>query len=377
MEPLKTVWPTHSPEEIDAVSDILRSGKTNYWTGREGQAFETEWSQLVGIPHALTCSNGTTALELCLRGIGFADTCAQLGSHDVLVPARTFMATAAAVVTCGGRPVLADIGADSLCVTPETLEAARTEKTAGVIVVHWAGLPCPRMDEIARWAMRHGLWIIEDCAHAHGAPVGRQSHAAAWSFCVGKIMSTGGEGGMVVTSDAGIAERMRGFRDHGKYQMTGRRDMNAGGGIEFEWTVSGFGSNMRMTEMQSVIGRIQLRGLAEQLKRRREIAARYDEVLGWRAMYTPEQRETHARYLYHVRTAGKRPVMQALKDRGIPAGWGGCHNIGHEEAFSRRGWSYSCPVADRVGNEVFSIPCYPTMTDEDVGRVCQALKEAV
>lgn len=373
-EPLRTRWPVHSDAEVDAVSDILRAGLVNYWTGREGQAFETEWSRHVGLPHSLTITNGTTALECAIRVLGVDSP--RITEHgergEIIVPARTFIATAAAVVTCGGVPVLADIDAASLCVTPESLEAARTERTVGVIIVHWGGLPCPRMDEIVRWGMRWGIWIIEDCAHAHGAAVGRQSHIAAWSFCVGKIMSTGGEGGMVSCLDDRLAREMRAFRDHGRFMMVGGPDPTA-----FEYKVETFGSNLRMTETQSVIGRIQLRGLAAQIARRREIAARYDEALGWRAMYTPEQRAGHARYLYTVKVAGKREVMKVFVERGIPARYGGCPNIGKEPAFTSRGWVYDCPVADRMGDEVFSLPCYPTMTDEDVARVCHAIKEVV
>lgn len=380
VEAIRTRWPAHSEDEIEAVGDILRAGLTNMWQGRENSALETEWSSLVGLPHTLTVSNGTVALEAAINVMCSGIQLANRHKFDVIVPARTFVACASAVVRNGMRPVLADISADSLCVTPETLEAARTPNTLGVILVHWAGLVIPRMEEIVAWGMRHGIWLIEDCSHAHGAPVGKQSHIATWSMCVGKIMSTGGEGGLISCLDNNIATALREYRDHGRYQMTGRRDMEAGGSVnykDFEWTVSDFGGNIRLTEMQAVLGRYQLRGLAQQAARRREIAARYDEVLGWRAMHTPEQRTTHARYLYSVSVAAKRPVMEALNARGIPARWGGCHNIGHEEAFTRRGWVYDCPVADRVGETVFTLPVYPTMSDDDVTRVCQALREVV
>lgn len=372
--PLVTMWPQHDQEEINAVRRVLGAGKTNYHTGSEGTAFEEEWSRAVGVTHSFTCSNGTTALEMCLRGVGL------LWHDSVIVPARTFIATAAAVVNCGGVPVLADIVAGSLCVTVDTLKAARLPNTSGVIVVHWGGLPVPGIADIAAWCKAEGLFLIEDCAHAHGAPgVGAYGDAAAWSFCVGKIMSTGGEGGMVCAPRNAVADQMRAWRDHGRYQMTGGRDMSGAGvgNDEFLYTVEDFGSNLRMTEIQAAIGRVQLKGLQRQLERRREIAARYDEVLGWRAMYTPEQRATHSRYLYTVRAAGKRGVMRSLSERGIPVQFGGCPNIGKEPAFAKRGWVYHCPVADRVGTEVFSIPVYPTMTDADVTRVCRALKECV
>lgn len=391
--PLVTRWPVHSDEEIAAVADVLRSGRVNYWTGREGEAFETEWARSLALPHALTVSNGTTALECALRGVGLQETAAAwmhdgLVVPEVIVPARTFIATASAVVQCLGRPVLADISAESLCVTAETLEAARTSATVGVVVVHYGGLPCPDMDNIVRWAMRHGLWIVEDCAHAHGAPgVGMRSHAAAWSFCVGKIMSTGGEGGMVACLDDGVAARMRAYRDHGRYQVAGRtaRDMSGAGAVghtEFVYSVEEFGTNIRATEMQSVLGRIQLRGLAAQIARRRYIAASYAEALasvGVAPMFTDDQRNlAHVYYLYHVNTPGRKAEnMLALIEQGVPARFGGCDNIGREPAFTKRGWNYECPQAEAVGAATFSLPLYPSMTDSEVERVCDAVRGVV
>lgn len=380
-QPLVTRWPVHGQEEIAAVARVLASGRTNYWTGEEGRAFEGEWCRFVGLPHALAVSNGTTALEVALRGLELG--AAPLG-HDVafqpqvIVPCRTFMATASAVVHAGGVPVLADIDPESLCVTAETLEAVRTGATVGVIVVHYAGLPAPGMDDIVRWAMRHGLWIIEDCAHAHGAPVGRQSHVATWSFCVGKNISTGGEGGMVACLDERVAGRMRAYRDHGRYQMTGKR-MGAGEvGLAFEWTVEEFGSNLRMTEMQSVLGRYGLRRLAGEVARRREIAARYDAVLGEMAMHTEAQRAVHARYMYLVQHEDRDWVMRELVRLGIPVRMGGCPDIGGEEAFKRRGWSQRPrPGAEEAGRRCMALPVYPTMSDDDVDRVCAALREVV
>lgn len=383
--PLLTRWPVHDASEMYAVSEVLRSGHTNYWVGEHGRAFEEEWRRFVGIDHTLAVSNGTTALECALRGLGLGD--ADPG-HDVpmqpqvIVPCRTFMATASSVVHAGGKPVLADIDADSLCVTPETLEERRTGCTVGVIVVHYAGLPVPRMDEIVSWAMKHGLWIIEDCAHAHGAGggVGKMSHVACWSFCVGKIMSTGGEGGMVACLDPGVAGRMRAYRDHGRYQMTGKVIEGGTVGTKYQYLCEEFGSNLRMTEMQAVIGRHQLLKLGRWVERRREIAARYDEALlarGVAPLHTHAQRADHARYMYLVKTDGREGVVEELVARGVPARAGGTPSLVHEPAFVKRGWVWPTPVADRVGEMAFSLPVYPTMTDEDVERVCAAVREAV
>jgi dTDP-4-amino-4,6-dideoxygalactose transaminase len=243
-----TLWPYHSEDEISAVADVLRSGKTNYWSGSNGQAFESEFAQYTGAKHAIAVTNGTTALELALHGLDLPP------GSEVIVPCRTFMATASAVVTAGCKPVLADIDA-TLNVTVETLEARRTEKTEAVIVVHYAGLPCD-MAAIMDWAGKNTIYVIEDCAHAHGARINGQhvgtfGDVGCFSFCVGKIMSLGGEGGMVITNDETLHRRMGARRDHGRYQMVGSKDMT-----QFQWTVEEFGTNLRMTEMQSAIGRI-------------------------------------------------------------------------------------------------------------------------
>lgn len=388
VKPLATRWPVHTEDEIAAVANVLRSGKTNYWQGPHGTALETEWSRATGVRNVLAVSNGTTALECALRGLGATGD--ELGAlFEVVVPARTFIATASAVVHAGGKPVLADIDPATLCVTAATVEAAATERTIGVIVVHYGGLPCPDMDEIVRLCMRKGWWIIEDAAHAHGAPgVGLASHAVAWSCCVGKVLSTGGEGGLVGCLDAGVAERIAAWRDHGRYQLSGRDEAaqrmagGAAGHARFDYCVEEFGSNLRMTEMQAVLGRHGVRRLPEEIKRRRWVAHEYDETLlacGVEPMFTPEQSASHVRYLYHVRLGDgrKAAAMTALNERGIPARFGGCDNIGKEPAFVKRGWNTPCPGADRAGEETFSLPCYPTMSDGDVARVCDAVREAL
>lgn len=377
--PLVTRWPAHTEEEIAAVAAVLRSGRVNYWTGVEGQTLEAEVSRAWGIREVLAVSNGTTALEAAIRGVH-----GPLGGGEIIVPARTFIATASAVVHAGGKPVVADIDPATLCVTAETLEARWTERTVGVIVVHYGGLPCPDMDNVVRWAMRRGVWIIEDAAHAHGAPgVGLKSHATAWSMCVGKIMSCGGEGGLVGCLDAGVAARARAYRDHGRYQLAGvaSRDMSGAGSTygEFKYTVEEFGSNLRMTEMQAVLARHALARLPGEVARRRMIARRYDEALGDRAMFTPEQRAEHVRYLYHARCedGAKAAVIDRLNALGIPARFGGADDISKEPCFVKRGWTWDCPGAGQAGRETFSLPVYPTMTDADVGRVCAAVREVL
>lgn len=356
-----TLWPYHSEDEINAVADVLRSGKTNYWSGPNGQAFESEFAQYTGAKHALTVTNGTTALELALHGIGIPR------DMEVIVPCRTFMATASSVVTAGCKPVLADI-TSTLNVTVKTLEERRTENTAAVIVVHYAGLPCD-MAAIMQWANKHEIFVIEDCAHAHGARINGQhvgtfGDVGCFSFCVGKTMSLGGEGGMVITNNETLHLRMGARRDHGRYQMVGSKDMT-----QFQWTVEEFGTNLRMTEMQSAIGRLQLKKLDGWVNRRNQIAAAYDAILGGIPVPTGQN---HGRYMYMTYVEDRDRKMIELQKMGVAARLGGCPNIGREAVF--KGRAKECPVADWFGKRTLSLPVYPTMTDRDVESVLRAVE---
>ena len=356
-----TLWPYHSEDEISAVADVLRSGKTNYWSGPNGQAFESEFAQYTGAKHALAVTNGTTALELALHGLDLPP------GAEVIVPCRTFMATASAVRTLGCKPILADIDS-RLNVTAGTLEARRTYRTGAVIVVHYAGLPCD-MDSIMKWAKKHGIVVVEDCAHAHGARINGQhvgtfGAAGCFSFCVGKTMSLGGEGGMVITNDDDAHRRMGARRDHGRYQMVGSKDMT-----QFQWTVETFGTNLRMTEMQSAIGRIQLKKLDGWVTRRNQIAAAYDAILG--GIPTPTNMN-HGRYLYVAYVEERDRKMLTLQNMGVAARLGGCPNIGREAVFQSR--AHACPVADDLGTRTLSLPVYPTMTDGEVEAVLKAVE---
>ena len=199
-------WPSYSEEEADAARRVLLSNRVNYWTGDEGRYFEREFAAFAGTEHAVAVANGTLALDLALRGLDIGP------GDEVIVPPRTYLATASAVVNAGARPVFADVDRDSQTLTVATVTAALTPATKAIVCVHLAGWPCD-MDALGALAEEHGLWLIEDCAQAHGAtwkgrPVGGLGHVGCWSFCQDKIMTTGGEGGMVTTNDAALWSRM-------------------------------------------------------------------------------------------------------------------------------------------------------------------------
>src|SRR3954470_2195319 len=266
-------WPHFEPDEIEAVAAVLRAGKINYWTGAEGTEFEREYAAYVGRKHGVVLANGTLALELALIALGIGP------GDDVVVRSRTFVATASCVAMRGGRALCAEIDRESGNVTAETLRAALTPKTKAIIPVHMSGWPCA-MDAIMALARERKLKVIEDCAQAHGAtyqgkPVGAFGDAAVFSFCQDKIMTTGGEGGMLLLDDEVAWKRAWSYKDHGKDfdKATAPRS-----GYSYQLVHNSFGSNWRMTEMQSALGRVLLKKLDARVEQRRRNAAVLDEA---------------------------------------------------------------------------------------------------
>ena len=251
---IRSRWPVYAEDEIAAVAAILRSGKVNaLHHGEQTRAFEQAFAERCNASHAIAVANGTLALELALRALGVG------AGDEVVVPARSFMASASCVAAAGAIPVFADVDPDTQTLTANTIASALTPRTRAIIVVHLAGWPAA-MQEIMVLARAMGLFVIEDCAQAHGAmhddfPVGACSDAAAFSFCTDKIISTGGEGGMLVLHDHLLWERAWAYKDHGKSPHAGAVIGPPG---TFRWLHGSLGSNYRMTEMQAAIGLCQL-----------------------------------------------------------------------------------------------------------------------
>ena len=258
-------WPSFTQEEADAVSKTILSNKVNYWTGQECREFEKEFAKFTQTKYAIALMNGTVALDVALKAldIGIGD--------DVIVTSRTFLASASSIVTAGANPIFADVELDSQNISRRTIEAALTPNTKAIICVHLAGLMCD-MDPIMALAQEKGLYVIEDCAQAHGAmykgrSAGSIGHIGAWSFCQDKIITTGGEGGMVTTNDKALWSKMWSYKDHGKsFDSVYHKEHPDG----FRWLHDSFGTNWRMMEVQAVIGRIQLKRMPEWTKKRNE-----------------------------------------------------------------------------------------------------------
>jgi len=346
------VWPSFSEEEGEAVKRVLLSNRVNYQTERkgEGRKFEGEFAAFAGTTHAIAVANGTVALDLALYGFG-------IGTGDeVIVTPRSFIASASCVVNAGAVPVFADVDRDSQNITPETVAPLITDKTRAIILVHLAGWPCD-MDGFKALVAGKNIKLIEDCAQAHGAqykgrPVGGLGDVAAWSFCTDKIMTTGGEGGMVTCNDEALWKRMWAFMNHGKsWDLVNDANPKPG----FRWLHESIGTNWRLTEMQSAIGRIQLRRMPQWHDDRtinaRLIMEKLKQSNRFRVPEIPDHIE-HGFYKLHAFVNGSEEDRDALLAKfnklGIPGLSGSCSEIYREKAFGG-GNHEVLPVAKELG----------------------------
>ena len=368
-------WPIYDDEMIAAVSDVLRSGKVNYWTGKEVRRFEKDFAEFVGSNFGVAVSNGTVAIELALHALGIE------AGDEVIVPPRTFIATASAVAIRGATPVFADIDPVSGNVTAETVAAVMTPATRAIIVVHSAGWPC-NMDPIMKLARDRGLRVIEDCAQAHGAKynghhVGSIGDIGAFSFCQDKIVSTGGEGGMVVTDCPDLWDRAWSFKDHGK-GWDAVQNCNQQRSV-FKWLHESIGTNWRMTEMQAAIGLIALRRLPGWVKARQSNAAMLDAGLstvpGIEVLSAPAGSE-QSYYKHYVNVSkdmlsdkwSRDEIVRCIQQEGIPCGSGLCCEIYLEKAIQDAGFAPvdRLPNARELGERSIMFMVHPTLSREDI-----------
>ena len=377
-------WPSFSQDEIDAVTRVLESGKVNYWTGDEGRQFEVEFAAFVGCKHAVAVANGTVALELALEALGIGH------GDEVIVTSRTFIASASCAVMQGATPVMADVDRNSQNITSETIRAALTPRTKVIIAVHLAGWPCD-MDPILEVAREHGLKVIEDCAQAPGAlykgrPVGSIGDVNAFSFCQDKILTTGGEGGMLTTDDTYLWSRAWSFKDHGKsYDAVYCRQHPPG----YRWLHEGFGTNWRLTEMQSAMGRVLLKKLSQSIEKRRNLASilteRFSQISALRVAIPPEN-VIHSYYKYYVflrseqlrEDWNRQRVLDAINAEGVPCIVGSCSEIYLEKAFLEpMRPAHRLPVARELGETSLMFLVHPTLTEADMRDTADAVEKVM
>nr|UXE41706.1 GDP-perosamine synthase [uncultured bacterium] len=377
-------WPSFALDEIEAASAVLASGKVNYWTGEEGRHFEREYAEYVGTKYAIALANGTVALELGLHALGVGP------GDEVIVPSRTFIASASCAVMRGAVPVIADVDAVSGNLTAETITPLLTSRTKAIIAVHLAGWPCD-MDPILELAGKCGIKVIEDCAQAHGAtykgrPVGSMGDVGAFSFCQDKILSTGGEGGLITTCDQRVCQIAWSFKDHGKsYDAVYNREHPPG----FRWLHESFGTNWRLTEMQSAIGRVLLRKLPYRVRVRQRNAAILDDAFSnipALRVVKPAADCSHSYYKYYVYVRPERfrdgwdrdRVMAAVNAEGIPCFMGSCSEIYLEKAFPRATRPpQRLPNAKRLGETSLMFLVHPTLTIEHMRSTVSAVERVM
>lgn len=378
-------WPVYEDDEVAAVEAVLRSGKVNYWTGSVSRDFEKDYAAYVGVPHAIAVANGTVALDLAWIALGIGK------GDEVVVTSRTFLASVSSIVLAGATPVFADIDADSQNITPDTIRAVLTPRTKAILCVHLAGWPCD-MDGILALAAEKGLRVVEDCAQAHGArykgqPVGSLGDIAAFSFCQDKIMSTGGEGGLVTCRDDALWSRMWSFKDHGKsFDAVYNRPHPPG----FRWLHESFGTNWRITEMQAAIGRRQLAKLDDWVARRRaNMAALFAELAGLDALRLPQAPADlfHAAYRAYAFVRPERlqdgwsrdRIMAEVSARGVPCMSGSCSEVYREKAFDGTGLRPAAPlpVAQELGETSLAFLVHHTLTPDDLRTVGRHAREVI
>ena len=378
-------WPSFTEEEANAVHDVLLSNKVNYWTGKECREFEREFAAFADAEYAIALANGTVALDLALKALGIGP------GDEVVVTPRTFLASVSSIVTAGATPVFADVGRRCQNITPATVRAVITPRTKAIVCVHLAGWPC-EMDGFMELAEEHNLYIIEDCAQAHGArykgsSVGSLGHVGCWSFCQDKIMTTGGEGGMVTTNDETLWKRMWAYKDHGKsWDAVYQREHPPG----FRWLHESFGTNWRMTEMQGVIGRIQLQRMPEWHQQRLANAERIwgtaRELPGLRVPDVVEHVE-HGAYKCYVFIEpdqlaegwSRDRIQQAIVDAGVPCFSGSCSEVYLEKAFDGTGLrpKKPLPIARELGETSLMFLVHPTLTEAEMEKTCSVLKQVM
>ncbi|WP_180002641.1 MULTISPECIES: DegT/DnrJ/EryC1/StrS family aminotransferase [Acinetobacter] len=378
-------WPSFTQEEADAVSQVLLSNKVNYWTGQECREFEKEFAQFAGTQYAVALANGTVALDVALKALGIG------AGDDVIVTSRTFLASASSIVTAGANPVFADVEMDSQNISRRTIEAVLTPNTKAIICVHLAGWMCD-MDPIMQLAEEKGLYVIEDCAQAHGAmykgkSAGSIGHIGAWSFCQDKIMTTGGEGGMVTTNDETLWKKMWSYKDHGKNFDSIYNKQHPPG---FRWLHDSFGTNWRMMEMQAVIGRIQLKKMSEWTVQRN---ANMEKIFAafadspYFTVHRPSDDYVHAAYKCYVQVNtdalpkgwSRDRIMTEINAEGVPCFSGSCSEVYLEHAFDDTPWRPKERLrnAQKLGETSLMFLVHPTLTENNIQTTKDVIQQVI
>jgi len=389
-------WPSFSKQEVSAVSEVLLSNKVNYWTGSQARFFEKEFAIFSDASFAIALANGTVAIDLAMNAL-------RIGKGDeVIVTSRTYIASVSSIVNSGATPIFVDVDNNSQNISHKNIIQAISVKTKAIICVHLAGWPCD-MDPIIAIAKKNNLFVIEDCAQAHGAKykgksVGSIGDIGCWSFCQDKIMTTGGEGGMVTCNDELLWRKMWAYKDHGRsYEAAYERKHPPG----FRWLNESFGTNYRMTEMQAVIGRIQLNRMPNWHKIRNQylnkilntaqsIPSLRVPIFDCNSCYNHSIENnccSHAAYKCYVfikpsflkRDWTRDRIIEEINSQGVPCRSGSCSEVYLEKAFDNTTFkpSIRLKVAKELGETALMFLVHPTLTKNEIKKTCDILSNVM
>lgn len=362
-------WPKFSEKMINSVRDVLESGKVNQWTSDKVNKFEKKFAEYLHVKHAVAVFNGTVALELCLKTLDLKE------NDEIIVTPRTFIASASCIAWNGITPVFVDVDINSQNITLENIKKAITQKTKAVILVHLAGWPC-ELEEICDYCKNNNIFVIEDCAQAHGAKyknkcVGTWGDINAWSFCQDKIMTTGGEGGMITTNNTELFKKAWSIKDHGKdYDLCFGTDHHTG----FRWLHQNIGTNWRMLPMQAVIGSIALDELENWVSHRRKIANIYNNILkdvhGVRLTIPNADLIYHSYYKYYFFIEpdkfkiSRDEILELINKEGIFSQIGSCGEVYKEKALVKFAPKEDLPIAKKLFETAILLKCDPTICEK-------------
>ncbi len=336
-----STWPNYSKTEANLVKKTIQSNKVNYWSSETCKKFEKNFSNYHGVKYAVSVMNGSVALEVALKAIGLKK------NDEVIVTSKSFIISASAVLNIGAKPVFSDIDYESGNIDPNNIKKLINKKTKAIIVVHLSGWPC-EMSKIIKLSKKFNIKIIEDCSQAHGAKinnkyVGSFGDVSIWSFCNDKIMTTGGEGGMIATDNKNYFKKVNSYKDHGKNFMKIKNNKHK---IGFQYVHDDFGSNYRMTAMQAAIGIYQLKQLKKWVSKRFNSYKYFlNHLRNVQGLFTPDipKNITHATYRMYVyldyskikRKINVREVIKMIRSLGVPCSTGACSEIYREILFKK------------------------------------------
>lgn len=377
----KEQWPLMNSKMINSVSEVLKSGKLNQWNNSAVKDFEQKFAKYMGCNYAVAVFNGTVALELCIKTLGLKE------GDEVIVTPRTFLASASCCAWYGIKPVFVDVDENSQNITLDTIKTAITNKTKAVILVHLAGWPCD-LEEICGFCREKGIYTIEDCAQAHGAKykgknVGSWGDINAWSFCQDKIVTTGGEGGMITTNCPHLFKRAWSLKDHGKgYDKVFNTEHPPG----FRWLHENIGTNWRMMPIQAVIGGHAVDELELWVQHRRKIATLYNDELknieGIRLTIPPDY-IYHSYYKYYFFLKPERfycsrdELIELINKEGVFCQVGSCSEIYKEDALKHYAPSNQLHITQKLFKTALLLKCDPSISIEQAKKDINIIKRLV